>query len=256
MTINIKRFITSGLVAGVIIIIVVNMVPQSVFAGPGDDLIAACKKGNIDGVNNALSAGADVNMIDGNGNTAISVSYFWPEITKLLIEKGADPNKGSYPALISACNVYSAEVVKILLDAGADPNKTGISDPSVTFKTLIANEKAKGKEANQTMIKAWEGAMANLKPSEVELMNTIVMGTNAVSCLEMVLDKGANLKLKSGDYVIDIFAAYSMSKEERKNSCSKWWSNIEAFGITVPAWYKNLPDDRIGTATLKCWTYS
>jgi ankyrin repeat protein len=235
---------TRGLFLGLLI-----LVSQSIFAGPNEDLINACKKGDIDGVKNALTAGADVNMIDGNGNTAISVSYFWPEITKLLIVEGADPNKGSYPALISACNVYSTEVVKILLDAGADPNKTGISDPSVTFKTLIANEKAKGKNANQTMIKAWEGAMANLKPSDVELMNTIVMGTNAVSCLKMVIDKGANLKLKSGDNAIDVFAAYSMSKEERKKSCAAGWSNIEAFGIKVPEWYKNLPDDRIGTAT-------
>lgn len=225
------------------------LVSQSILAGPDDDLINSCKKGDIDGVNNALVAGADVNMLDGNGNTAISVSYFWPEITRLLLEKGADPNKGNYPALISACNVYSAEVVEMLLAAGADPNKTGISDPSVTFKTLIANEKAKGKSANQTLIKAWEGAMASLKPSEVELMNTIVMGTNAVSCLKMVIEKGANLKLKNGDYAIDVFSAYSLSKEERKKSCAAGASNIEAFGIKVPDWYRNLPDDRIGTAT-------
>jgi len=221
---------------------------QSIFAGPNEDLINACKKGDINSVNTALSAGADVNMMDGNGSTAISVSFFWPEITKLLIEKGADPNKGSYPALISACNVYSVEVVKILLDAGADPNKTGITDPSVTFKTFIANEKAKGKDANQALIKVYEDAMVNLKPSEVDLINIIVMGTNAVSCLKMVLDKGVNLKLKSGDNAIDIFATYSMSKEERKKSCTAGWPNIEAFGIKVPEWYKNLPDDRIGTA--------
>lgn len=221
---------------------------QGTFAGSNEDLMTACKMGDLAGATKAIESGADVNFLDANGNTPIASAYFWPEITQLLLDKGADPNKGNYPALISACNLYSVEVVKKLLDAGADPNKPGLSDPSVTFKTLIANEKAKGKDANQAAIKAWEGAMATLKPSEVELMQVITMGTNAVSCLQMVLEKGAKLNLKTGDNAIDVFASYSMSKEERKKSCTQGAPNIEAFGIKVPDWYKNLSDDRIGTA--------
>jgi len=219
------------------------------YAGSNEDLITACKMGDLAGATKALESGADANFVDPNGSTPIASAYFWPEITQLLLDKGADPNKGSYPALISACSVYSTEVVEKLLNAGADPNKTGISDPSVIFKTLIANEKAKGKDANQAGIKAWEGAMASLKPSEVELMQVITMGSNAVPCLKMVLEKGASLNLKNGDHAIDVFATYSMSKEERKKLCTQGFTNIEAFGIKVPEWYKNLPDDRIGTAT-------
>jgi ankyrin repeat protein len=219
------------------------------FAGSNEDLITACKMGDLAGATKAINAGADVNFMDTNGSTPIASAYFWPEITQLLLDKGADPNKGSYPALISACSVYSTEVVEKLLNAGADPNKTGISAPAVIFKTLVANEKAKGKDANQAMIKAWEGAMATLKPSEVELMQVIVMSSNAVSCLQMVIDKGASINLKNGDHAIDVFTTYSMSKEERKKLCNQGAPNIEAFGVKVPEWYKNLPDDRIGTAT-------
>lgn len=219
------------------------------YGGSNESLITACKMGDLSGATKAIESGADVNFMDANGTTPISSAYFWPEITRLLLDKGADPNKGSYPGLISASSVYSVDVVKMLLDAGADPNKPGLSDPSVTFKTLIANEKAKGKDANQAAIKAWEGAMATLKPSEVELMQVITMGTNAVQCLQMVLDKGAKLALKSGDHAIDVFASYSMSKEERIKLCAQGFTNIEAFGVKVPEWYKNLPDDRIGTAT-------
>ncbi|MBN2174161.1 MAG: ankyrin repeat domain-containing protein [Bacteroidales bacterium] len=222
---------------------------QVIFAGSNEDLISACKMGDLTAATKAIDGGADVNFMDENGNTPIASAYFWPEITQLLLDKGADPNKGNYPALISACSVYSVDVVEKLLNAGADPNKTGLSDPSVTFKTLIANEKAKGKDANKALIKAWEGAMASLKPSEVELMQVIVMGTNAVPCLRMVIEKGASLNLKSGDLAIDVFVAYSMSKEERKNACTQGAPNIEAFGIKVPDWYKDLPDNRIGTAT-------
>jgi len=221
---------------------------QVSFAGANEDLITACKMGDLAGATKALESGADANFVDPNGSTPISNAYFWPEITQLLLDKGADPNGGVYPALISACNLYSTEVVKKLLDAGADPNKPGLSDPSVTFKTLIANEKAKGKNANQAAIKAWENAMASMKPSEIELIQVIVMQTNAVSCLKMVLEKGAKLNLKNGDHAIDVFASYSMSKEERKKLCTQGAGNIEAFGIKVPDWYKNLPDDRIGTA--------
>ena len=222
---------------------------QVAFAGANEDLINACKSGDLAAATKALESGANANFVDPNGSTPISSAYFWPEITRLLLDKGADPNSGVYPALISACNLYSVDVVKMLLDAGADPNKPGLSDPSTTFKTLIANEKAKGKNANQAAIKAWENAMASLKPSEVELMQVITMGTNAVQCLQMVLDKGAKLSLKNGDHAINVFASYSMSKEERKKLCAQGAPNIEAFGIKVPEWYKNLPDDRIGTAT-------
>jgi ankyrin repeat protein len=65
----------------------------------------------------------------------------------------------------------------------------------------------------------------------------------------MVIDKGASINLKNGDHAIDVFTTYSMSKEERKKLCTQGFTNIEAFGIKVPEWYKNLPDDRIGTAT-------
>ena len=225
------------------------LIIQVTFAGSNEDLINACKMGDMAGATKAINEGADVNFMDANGTTPIAGAYFWPEITQLLLDKGADPNKGSYPALISACSVYSTEVVEKLLKAGADPNKTGISDPAVIFKTLIATEKAKGKNANKASINAWEGAMASLKPSEVELMQVITMGCNAVSCLQMVLDKGASINLNNGDHAIDVFVTYSMSKEERKKLCNQGAPNIEAFGVKVPEWYKNLPDDRIGTAT-------
>ncbi len=231
-----------------ILITLLFFIYQGTFAGSNEDLITACKMGDLSAATKAIDSGADVNFMDANGSTPIASAYFWPEITQLLLDKGADPNGGVYPALISACNVYSTEVVKKLLDAGADPNKPGLSDPSTTFKTLIANEKAKGKDANKAMIGAWEKAMSTMKPSEVELMQVITMGTNAVSCLQMVIEKGAKLSLKSGDHAINVLVFYSASKEERKKLCAQGAGNVEAFGIKVPDWYKNLPDDRIGTA--------
>jgi len=143
------------------------------FAGADEDLLKACKQGDLEGVKSAIAAGANVNKLD-NGNAPIASAFFWPEITKYLIEKGADPNAGDYPALIQACNNYSYDVAKILLDAGADPNKVGVTDPANTFRTLIANEKAKGKSANQASINAWESLIPTMKKTEIELVRVIV----------------------------------------------------------------------------------
>jgi len=232
-----------------VLVILLLYIPLLVLAGPGEDLISACKKGDMEGVQKALSAGADVNFTDADGNTPVSMAFFWPEITSLLLEKGADPNKGVYPALISTCNNYSVEAAKLLLDAGADPNKTGMSDPGVTFRTLIAAEKAKGKDANKIAIKTWEGLLTTMKPTEVELMRVLVQQTNCVPCLEMVLEKGANLVLKDGNTAIDVLASFSMSQKERREAFAKGAASVEAFGFKVPDWYRNLPDEINGPAT-------
>lgn len=224
------------------------MFSQTLVAGPNEELIAACMKGDLAGVTGALSSGADVNFMDANGSTPITSAFFWPDITSLLLEKGADPNKGSYPALLSACNNYSVEVVKLLLDAGADPNKTGITDPAVTFRTLIANEKAKGKNANQTVIKTWEGLIGSMKPTEVEPMRALVQQTNCVPCLKMFLGKGAKQELKDGNTALDVLASFSMSKDERKAAFAAGAPMVESFGYKIPDWYRSLPDDRNGTA--------
>ena len=55
------------------------------FANSSEDLINACKQGDLAAVKAALDTGADVNATDASGNTAICHAYFWPEITKLLL---------------------------------------------------------------------------------------------------------------------------------------------------------------------------
>lgn len=218
------------------------------FAGANEDLVAACKSGNLEGAKKAIADGANVNALDEAGNPAITSAFFWPEIVKVLLENKADPNLGNTNVLFQASVSYSYEVVKLVLDAGADPNKASKSDPSATFKTLIANEQKKGKDANQAMIKAWEGAMATLKPTDIYTLPTMIAATNCVPCLQMLLEKGAktDLGVTSGN-LIHTFASLGNSKEARKNALAAGKSNMEAFGLKLPDWYGNLPDDRNGT---------
>src|SRR4051794_8905074 len=89
------------------------------FAGPNEDLWAACKTGNLAAATKALDSGAKVNSMDADGGTAIAAAYMWPEITKLLLSRKADPNLGSGSAVVGAASYYSVDVLKMLLDAGA-----------------------------------------------------------------------------------------------------------------------------------------
>lgn len=73
-----------------------------------------------------LETGADINQKSLNGMQAIYfASYRQPEIMRLLLEKGAQPdNTNAYypPPLQMAVHNPQLKTMKLLLEAGADPN--------------------------------------------------------------------------------------------------------------------------------------
>src|SRR5689334_75055 len=103
-------------------------------AGPQEDLFAACKVGDLAGVQKALDAGAKPNTLNAEGGSALAQAFFWPEIVKLLLEKGANPNLGKHKPIFQAAIFYSKDVMKLLLDAGADPNLPSLQEPTAIFK--------------------------------------------------------------------------------------------------------------------------
>ena len=90
------------------------------------DLIIAAKTGNDAEVSALLLAGADVNEVDTEGNTALMLALNYPVISALL-GAGADVNKANINGLtaliIAAANGHTAAVSALLLKAGADVNK-------------------------------------------------------------------------------------------------------------------------------------
>ncbi len=210
-------------------------------------LIDAIKLGDLSAAQNAVSKGDDVNA-NFNGVTPMSQAYFWPEVTKWLIEQGADANSGDYPALVSASNNYSFEVMELLLNAGADPNKLGVADPSAFWQKKIDDEKAKGKKGNAAMISAWEGMVKTMEKTEAHTVYVTVQQTNCVPCLKLLYDHGAKPDDVLGGNPFHTLATFSASKEERKErfAAGKDWG--KSLGINIPKWYGNLGDDRNGTA--------
>ncbi|MCD6010529.1 MAG: hypothetical protein K0Q79_391 [Flavipsychrobacter sp.] len=217
-------------------------------AGPNEDLITACKQGDLEGVKKAVEAGADVNFKNSEGATPISQAFLWPEITSYLLERKADVNGGMYPALVSATANYSTEVMKLLLAAGADPNKPGVVDVAVVMQTLIDKEKAKGKDANQAMINAWEGVKKTAKPTEVYPLYSTVMQTNCVPCLSMLLEKGGDVSKGTADgTLMHTLASFGKSAATRRQTFVANKTAYEGYGFKMPEWYSDLPDDRNGS---------
>lgn len=218
------------------------------YAGAQDDLFTACMQCDIAGLNKALAAGADVNVLHSSGQNAVAMAYFCPEATKLLLEKGCDPNGGNYPAILSAANNYAVETMKLLLAAGANPDLPAVVDPGQSLRNMIEQEKAKGKKANKDMIAAWEAALKNLQPSKVYALQIAVQQTNCVPCLKLLLENGARLDVITDGNILHTLAAFSMSREERKNGFAQGKATMESYGLKVPDWYGNLPDDINGTS--------
>ncbi|MES2704609.1 MAG: ankyrin repeat domain-containing protein [Bacteroidota bacterium] len=217
-------------------------------AGPNEDLVTACRQGDLEGVKKAIGAGADVNLKGADGNTPIASAYMWPEITQYLIDQKADPNASNYPALLSATGSSSIDVMRILLNAGADPNKPGIVDVGATMRMLIDKEKAKGKDGNDAMIKAWESALKTAKPTEVYALHSSVMSTNCVACLDLLLAKGAKPEKAVADgNLIHPLANYGKTATERAQMVAAAKPTMESYGLKMPEWYSSLPDDRNGS---------
>ena len=222
------------------------------FAGVQEELFTAAPQCDLDGVKKALASGADVNGFNEYGQNALATSFFCVDVTKHLLEKGCDPNGGSYPGIIQAANNYSVEVLRILLEGGADANKVGIIDGGAHLLKLVEAEKEKGKKGNKAMIKAWEAAAAAAPRSEVTALKQTVQQTNCVPCLQLLIDHGAKVDAvdpTTNSNILFTLAAFGMTQEMRKEQFSKGKAGMETFGLKVPDWYSNLPNSKNGTSS-------
>jgi ankyrin repeat protein/cytochrome c551/c552 len=122
--------------------------------GPGGStpLMYAALYGDANSVKLLLDAGADPNVRNEAGATALMWATDDPEKTRLLLEARADANArsedGRTPLLIAAMRFGSSAVVKLLLDHGANPSarspegQTPLSEAvraadELSLKTLI-----------------------------------------------------------------------------------------------------------------------
>jgi ankyrin repeat protein len=91
--------------------------------------------GNVKMAQALIEAGANVNAVDSvYADTALYISFKYPEIVSLLLDSGANFNiRNNYYSLPlhGACISENMDTAKLLLDAGADPNGEMQWDPFV-----------------------------------------------------------------------------------------------------------------------------
>lgn len=92
-------------------------------------LFAAVEGGNLAAVRKALAAGANVEAVDDEGYTSVTMAAIKdkPAIVKALLAAGASAKSGA--ALSAAADLGHGAIVKLLLAAGADPNHRAEDSP-------------------------------------------------------------------------------------------------------------------------------
>jgi hypothetical protein len=227
----------------------------SLVAQNNDELISASFKGDFELIKKNVEGGANVNYKNAQGQTAISLTYLYPDITGYLISKGADVNSGDTPALVSASRFYSVEVMTMLLKAGADPNKPAVVnvDVSAPVRKMLEDEKAKGKKANKYMVKAFEDQLKTMGSSTTyttyALQNAISY-TNCVECMQLLIVSGAKdykSQLSGGNAVHELALSW-VPVSLRATSTQATVTALEQYGMGIPDWFKNLDIGGMGTA--------
>ena len=213
-----------------------------------DELIKASIAGDLANVKKNVEGGANVNYTNAGGQTPISVAYFSSEITEYLLSKGADANGGDYPALVSAPRYYSIDVMNMLLKAGANPNKPGIVkvDLAAGVQKALDDEKAKGKQANKYMVKAYENQLKTMPKGNTltfTALQVAVSSTNCLDCIQLLLNTGAKPDYKSevtGGNILHEIATGFITDVARNTAIQAGYPYLEKYGFGIPEWYKTL----------------
>jgi plasmid stabilization system protein ParE len=134
-------------------------------ATPSENLLEAASRGDLAGVERALSRGAQVDAKGPRGNTALNeaAQSGQTEIVKRLLEAGAhvDNKGGSHmtPLMNAACHGHF-EIVPLLIEKGALVSDDLLS--TIQTKINILEENAEGGTVRPGGVEAWKEALAYL----------------------------------------------------------------------------------------------
>jgi uncharacterized protein len=151
-----------------------------------------------------LDKGANVNLTDKGGNTALTdaARRGGPEyaaITKLLIERGADVHANGDSAIIDAAREAQPDIVRLLLSKGAPAN---VRDPDRKNNTVLM-EAASGSSVEnvQLLIEAGADIQATNDEGQTAFMKAVrldhrISPAQRLPIIELLLSKGSDINQK------------------------------------------------------------
>src|SRR5436190_509985 len=229
------------------LVLLLMAVSVQLMAQNNDELITASVKGDLATVKKIVEGGANVNYLNAQGQTPLSVAFFFADVTEYLLGKGADANGGDSPSLTMAPRFYSVEVMKLLLKAGADPNKPAVVkvDLAGPVRKLLEEEKAKGKKGNKYLVKAYEDQLSKMPAGNTMTtyaLQAAIGSSNCEECISLLLKAGAkDFKSQiSGGNAMHQFATSYIAPEVRQPTIAPSIPYFEKAGMGVPDWYRNL----------------
>ena len=179
-------------------------------------LVVASDKGNTDAINVLLTAGADPNIADANGNTCLHFTVHQgcnKEVVQMIIDHGAHviiANKNGLTALMIACERGNIDVINILLEAGSD---TDITDANGNTCLQCSVLQGCSIEVLQTIIDHGAQVNATNKNGQTALMMASDCGY--LNGINMLLRAGAdpNVINANGNTCLHFASCHGSSKE-------------------------------------------
>ena len=160
--------------------------------GVSRNLIDFAERNQPEALEKALNDGADVNITDQGGNSALSVAilYGHTDVVRVLVEAGAELNAvtNGYTPLLLATRYKSSGIVRILLGAGADPEAVCEGKTALMMASINGDV-----EAVQMLLEA--GAGIDARESEQQptsLMFAVEYGQKDV--VRALIDAGTDVK--------------------------------------------------------------
>lgn len=157
-------------------------------------LILAVKNGDRDMIDALLAKGADINRADCQwGNPPLGYTRDMA-IAALLLEKGADPNRGGnyMSPLRTALANRDKEMLTLLLERGADPNR---ASPGMQNETLLHHVARENYDGSYVSLLLAHGADTGLRNAEGLTAYDIAVGKGRKDIVTLLEKSGA----ESGD---------------------------------------------------------
>jgi ankyrin repeat protein len=168
-----------------------------------EDIFQAVESNQFEVVQKLLQAGAPVSARDGNGVTPLmqAAVYAGPEVMRLLLSRGADPNAANEAGSTALMwSIGDMSKVRILVDTGADVNAR-FPGTGVTPLTLAARH-----TGSAPIVKLLIAKGADINAVEKSGLNAVAIAASAgnTEVLRLLLDKGVSTDVRQTERIFEI----------------------------------------------------